>query len=377
MLDKDIAELRRRFRYQKNNISTLYGCFVNDKKEIVTTFSHLFQAMPEDEAEKYLGLLRRNLLGNVGKNLLELPFTNTQVLESPEHALLRRLRDSRLKDEEAVTEFCGKIVETLELDGSYLILLAHDVYDVPAYGKDGAKTGESDTLFSYVTGCVCPMKLTKPSLCYDAVQASFRCRSEEQTVGSPELGFLFPAYENGGANLYSVVYTTKNLTESRDALTNALFGVPMPMPANLQKEALGGVLSVSLGGECSYDVVQTVHDTIYAKVEAQKEQKDEPYIAVTKKDLTDTLSHIGVSQEKVETFDKNFDESFGEDTQLCPRNLVGRGSMELCTDDVTVRVDAAHSDLVETRLVDGKPCIVIHAEGTLTVNGIVVKIRHQ
>ena len=26
-------------------------------------------------------------------------------------------------------------------------------------------------------------------------------------------------------------------------------------------------------------------------------------------------------------------------------------------------------------LVDGKPCIVIHAEGTVTVNGIVVKIR--
>ena len=163
--------------------------------------------------------------------------------------------------------------------------------------------------------------------------------------------------------------------ESREVLTNALFGVPMPMPANLQKEALGGVLYSSLKEECSYDVVQTVHDTIYAKVEAQKELKDEPFIAVTKKDLTDTLSHLGVSEEKVETFDKNFDESFGENTQLCPRNLVGKGSMELCTDDVTVRVDAAHSDLVETRLVDGKPCIVIHAEGTVTVNGIVVKIR--
>lgn len=375
MLDKDIAELRRRFRYQKNNISTLYGCFVNDKKEMITTFSHLFQALPEDEAEKYLALLRRNLSGNVGKNLLELPFSNTQVLESPEHALLRRLRDSRLKDEEAVAEFCGKIIENLELDGSYLILLAHDVYDVPSYGKDGAKTGESETLFSYVTGCVCPMKLTKPSLCYDALQGTFRCRSEEQTVASPELGFLFPAFENRGANLYSVVYTTKNLTENREALTNALFGVPMPMPANVQKEALGGVLSASLKEECSYDVVQTVHDTIYARVEAQKEQKDEPYIAVTKKDLTDTLTHMGVSEEKVETFDKNFDESFGENTHLCPRNLVGKGSMELCTDDVTVRVDAAHSDLVETRLVDGKPCIVIHAEGTLTVNGIAVKIR--
>ena len=148
MLDKEVAELRRRFRYQKNNFSTLYGCYVNGNKEIITTFSRSFQLLDQDEQEKYLGFFRRNLAGNVGKNLLELPFTNEQVLASEEHTLLRTLRDSKLKDEEAVQTFCGKIVEHLDMGCNYLILLAHDTYDVFSYGKDGEKSLESESQFS-------------------------------------------------------------------------------------------------------------------------------------------------------------------------------------------------------------------------------------
>ena len=174
-----------------------------------------------------------------------------------------------------------------------------------------------------------------------------------------------------------MLYTNKNLSEHREAVVTALFGTPLPMPANTQKEAFGGILSSSLEEECSYDVVQTVHDKLLARVEAQKEQKDEPFVAVTKSDLKNTLTDLGVSEAKVETFEKQFDESFGEHTEICPRNLLTGSGLELCTDDVKVRVDAAHSDLVETRLLDGKPCIIIHAEGNLTVNGISVKIRKQ
>ena len=377
MLDKEVAELRRRFRYQKNNLSTLYGCYVNGNKEIITTFSRSFQMLDQDEQEKYLGFFRRNLAGNVGKNLLELPFTNEQVLSSEEHTLLRTLRDSKLKDEEALQTFCGKIVENLDMGCNYLILLAHDTYDVFTYGKEGEKSLESESQFSYITGCVCPMKPSKPALCYDPIQASFRSKSEELTVAAPEWGFLFPAFDNRSANLYSVLYTNKNLSEHREALITALFGTPVPAPANIQKEAFGGILSSSLEEECSYDVVQTVHDKLLARVEAQKEQKDEPFVAVTKSDLKNTLTDLGVSEAKVESFEKRFDESFGEHTEICPRNLLSGSGLELCTDDVKVRVDAAHSDLVETRLLDGKPCIIIHAEGNLTVNGISVKIRKQ
>lgn len=376
MLEKEIAELRRRLRFEKNNMGTLCGCYVNEKKEIITAFRQSMPAMGQEENEKYLALFRRVLTGNAGKNLLDLQFTNQQVLEGEEHKLLRTLRDSALADTEAVDTFFKKIIENLELDGNYLILLAHDVYDVPSYGKDGEKCEDgSETMFSYIISCICPIKLTKPSLRYDSFRSLFHSQDADQIVASPEMGFLFPAFDDRCANLYSVLYSTRNLTDSHEELTNALFGTPLPMPADTQKEAFCGMLSGTLEEECSFDVVQTVHDSLLARVEEQKEQKDEPYLAVTKADLKDTLSHCGISEEKLESFEKQYDESFGETTALCPRNLVGNGGLELCTEDVTVRVDAAHSDLVETRLLDGKPCIIIRAEGNLTVNGIPVQIR--
>ena len=48
--------------------------------------------------------------------------------------------------------------------------------------------------------------------------------------------------------------------------------------------------------------------------------------------------------------------------------------MEITTEDVTIRVSAARSDLVETKLLDGVPCIVIRAEGPVQVDGVDVRI---
>lgn len=37
MNQKELNELRRRFRLDKNNFSRVYGCYVNSNKEIITS----------------------------------------------------------------------------------------------------------------------------------------------------------------------------------------------------------------------------------------------------------------------------------------------------------------------------------------------------
>lgn len=52
-------------------------------------------------------------------------------------------------------------------DSNYLILLAHDTYDVPYRGKDGNINADaSDQVFSYIVCCVCPVKDGKQVLGY-------------------------------------------------------------------------------------------------------------------------------------------------------------------------------------------------------------------
>lgn len=47
MNEKEIAELRRRFRPEKSCISRIRGCCVNEKKELVSEFDSLLGMLPE------------------------------------------------------------------------------------------------------------------------------------------------------------------------------------------------------------------------------------------------------------------------------------------------------------------------------------------
>lgn len=71
MNQKEINELRRRFRPEKSAISRVYGCYVNSSKEIVSDLDESLGMMPQEESEKYLSLLKKGLSGSLGKNLID------------------------------------------------------------------------------------------------------------------------------------------------------------------------------------------------------------------------------------------------------------------------------------------------------------------
>ena len=54
MNQKEIAELRRRFKPDKSAISRIYGCYVNSKKEIISYLDESLGMMPQEEAEKMM-----------------------------------------------------------------------------------------------------------------------------------------------------------------------------------------------------------------------------------------------------------------------------------------------------------------------------------
>ena len=167
MTEREIAEIRRRYRPEKTNITHLRGCYVNEKREIVSQFDQPLSMMSEEEAEKILATLKRTLSGAQGRNLFDVEFATQQVVDSEEHRLLMSLRSSGLGDEEAVQAFLQKVIASLSMEGSYLILLAHETYDVPYRAADGGRQDDaSDQVYTYFLCSICPVKLTTPALSY-------------------------------------------------------------------------------------------------------------------------------------------------------------------------------------------------------------------
>ena len=150
MNQKELGELRRRFRPEKCAVRRIYGCYVNTAREVVSYLDESLGRMPQDEAEKYLSLLKKSLSGTLGRNLIDIVFSTEQVMDSEEHRLLSALRESGLRDGEIRQAFYQKVIETLDMgESNYLILLAHDAYDVPSRGGDD-QPGDSETVFQYI-----------------------------------------------------------------------------------------------------------------------------------------------------------------------------------------------------------------------------------
>ena len=196
MNKKDLAKIKRRFNTEHHNITCIRGCYVNNQREIISTFTRYLEGMGQEEVEKYLGIFRRTLSGTQGQNLLDIDFTPDQVMRSPEHRLLMELRETALKEDALVEELFQRIIDAWAPEEHALILLMHDGYDVPYRTEDGEKDAErSAEVFHYVLCSVCPVKLTKPALSYDAAENLFRSKDADWVVGAPDAGFLFPAFD--------------------------------------------------------------------------------------------------------------------------------------------------------------------------------------
>ncbi len=374
MNQKEISELKRRFKLGKNAISRIYGCYVNAQKEIVSYLDEPLGRMPEEEAEKYLTLLKKALSGALGRNLIDIVFSTQQVADSDEHRRLMALRDSKLKEVEVRQEFYQSVIDSLDMgDSNYLILLAHDAYDVPHRGKDGEdRADEGDTVFSYIVCCVCPVKDGRLELGYFPGENEFHNCAASQIVSPPELGFLFPAFDDRAANIYNALTYARKPDELHQEFLDAIFHTEPPMSAGEQREAFQTALREGLEGACGLEVVQAVHERLTAKIEEHREAKDPEPLAVTAKDVAAILRDCGGSDEQIAAFCGKCGELFGEDAALSPANLIDSKRFEVKTADAVLSLDPEHSYLVETRVIDGKKYLLIPAGEGLEVNGMPV-----
>ena len=376
MNEKEVGEIRRHMRRDRSNMTAIYGCYVNDKKEIIAQYRASTGIMPENESDRYFGILRKVLSGSVGKNLIDLTFKTSQVADSSEHKLLMDLRECKLEDDELRNQLYQKMIESIVLEGNYLILLGCDTYDVPFKSKDDFQQSDSsDESYTYLLCAVCPVKQTKPNLHYVPQEQVFHDGAMNQPVSAPEFGFLFPAFDNRSTNIYNALYYTRNTKENQDGLIEAVFNTPVPKPAAEQKKCFEELLATSLGDECSMDVVQTVHEQLCERMELHKESKVPEPLLIDKEVLKDVLTSCGVSETGVSTFSVQYDEAFGFEAELHPKNIIDSKHFEIHTPDIAIKIDPTRTDLVETRVIGGVKYIMINADEDVEVNGVSIHFQ--
>ena len=370
MTDKEFAEIKRRFKPDKNNINNVKGCYVSSTKEIKSTFRIPATMLPDEQKEWLMKIMKKPITGAVGRNLMDIEFSADQVTDGEEHKLLSAIRETELEDEEKLTELYQKIIDSYITDSSYLILLAYDRYDVPAYSKNDENLEDSTEMFRYFVCAVCPIKITKTALGFSTADNEFKNIGGETSVSSPEIGFMFPCFDDRRTNIYNAVFYTKSTKDSYPDVVEALFGVTAQMPAAEQKETFRTLVSDSTSESRNFEFVQSVHGMISDMITEHKESKDPEPLMLDKNDVKRVLRTCGAKEEEMTDFDEKFTSGFGETAVIPPQNIINPKQFELKNSYVTINIDPQYSFMVNTKVIDGVKYVMVRADEGVEVNGI-------
>ena len=331
-----------------------------------------FLSLPEEEAFKYFDIFKKTLSGSIGRNLLNMEFPVEQEMPGGTQEFLLKLKNSKLEDDMLLEEFYDKIIENYRFDENYYIVLIHAMYDVPGKSSDGLEMYDaSDNVYEYLLCSICPVSLSKAGLCYNAEDNRIQDRIRDWLVDMPDKGFLFPAFTDRNTDIHGVLYYTKKSEELQPELIEQVLGARMPMSADTQKEAFQLLIEDTLGEDGDYDTVRNIHETLHDLME---EHKDEPEpLALDKTDMKKVFEQSGVSPEQMESFDRSFEENAGEKTSLLAANIADTRKFNIQTPDVIIKVNPERADLVQTRIIDGRQCLVIPVDDHIEVNGMNVR----
>ena len=369
MNKKEILEIRRQFTPENCAITRICGCYVDHEKEKKSELKKAFLSLPEEEAFKYFDIFRHTLSGTLGKNMINMEFPLEQELSGGTQEFLLKLRDSRLEDDLLVEEFYDKVIESYDYPENYYIILIHAVYDVPGKASDGEEMFDaSDTVYEHLMCSICPVNLSKAGLSYNAHTNNIEDRIRDWVVDMPVKGFLFPAFTDRASNVHQVLYYSKKPEElSPDFISNVL-GSEIPLSAGDQKTSFQAIVSDTLGTSCDYETIRNIHDNLNEMLEEAKEAT-EP-LELSRPDIKRLLERSGASEEQMSAFDREFEDVMGEQKTVLASNIASTRTFQIETPDVIVKVNPERSDLVETREIDGRRCLVIAIDDHLEVNGI-------
>lgn len=376
MIKQEINEIKRLYTPSRCSITRICGCYVDGEKNKKADFKEAFLSLPEEEIYKYFELLRKALSGSIGKNLLNLEFSTESEMEGGSQEFLLKLRSSQLKDDALLEEFYDKVISSYEYVGNYLILLIHDSYDVPGKALDGMTMDDaSDSVYEYILCCICPVALSKPGLSYDASLNEFHNRVRDWVVDMPESAFLFPAFNDRANDIHAVLVYNKNPEEAHSEFADHILGCTLPLSAGGQKETFKSLIEETLGDDCAYEVVKNIHENLTEMIEEHKEIP-EP-LTLDKQEVKNLFEKSGAPEEKMKDFEALYDAAAGDRTALFVDNVASTRAFEVKTPDVIVKVNPERADLVTTKMVDGRRCLVIEINDQVEVNGVTVSVNGE
>lgn len=403
---KDVMELKKRFKKEACSIDRLAGCYVDAGKNKAIKFNESFLNMDDEEFYKYLEIAKKTLTGTLGNNILELDFPLEEEATGGKQHFLYALRNDGLCSEDLLDRLYDLIIDGYNYVGNYLILVFHDTYDIITKTNDNMKLDESEEVYEYLLVSICPVVLSKAGLGVREDENRIGARIRDWVVGVPDLGFLFPAFDNRSADIHKVDYFIRDAKDSHSEVISDVLGCAPRMTATEQRNTFSAIVKRAFlndtenGNEALINIQESFNALINTGEELTENEINS--IILTPETIDEILVENNIEGEKARVIKEVTLDEFMEELPLVS-NLIDnkalaanereREKKELVKEvaslknkvfeleeatsssesgDVSIFVYPERAEKIHTEIIDDKKYILIPVDdnSTVKVNGV-------
>ncbi len=376
MNKKEVAEIRKNFTdssgfFTLNHILTAY---VDPQKNILCKDNKLYSLIPEDEGAVMLESLKKILGGSLGKNLTEYGFPNEEYAEDGAQNDLYAAVKGRLEDEASCDKLLTRIVNNMEYEMAYTVIIGYCSYSVMTRDKNDESYDDAAEEYNFIAAAICPVNTGDDGLMFDRENSSIVKKANTDLIISrtPTDGFFFPVFSDRSPDVNRVMYYTKTPKKPNISVVENVLGCNFVMTCQSEKETFQQVLTDVVGDELSYTVITQVNEALRDIVTSSKNETEMPLIDDSK--LHGILFDAGVSSEKLDALPAVFKEKVGEADGLTAENLV-ENKMVLATPEITINISREAAEKVRTSVIGGRRCLVIDLDDpSISINGLVTDV---
>lgn len=197
---EDMLELTRRMNISRNCFGRIAGAYMDGEGYVDGSFNTHFQKLSGADKTKHLQLAKTVLLSGTNTELRDYRFLPGDRAPGSIWQLLMALRGCELKNDALLLSLYEYMGERYRPGYPYGIYVFHGNYDVPLKGSDKVAQRESEEVYNFLVCALCPV-------------------SGAYEPGSPEWGFLFPAFSARSTDVDGIhIFSTGERHKEREKI---------------------------------------------------------------------------------------------------------------------------------------------------------------
>ena len=206
MLNRDdMLELTRRMTPARSCFTRIAGAYLDEEGFVDDTFNVNFLKLSEKEKARNLALAKTVPFAETNKQLKEYRFPTDGGKQGGVRQVLAALKSCELKNDALLDTLYEELAKAYG-KGNAAIFLFSGVYDIPRKGSDKGYQGESEEIYPFLICTIGPLE-------------------GEYEPGSPEFGFLFPAFIDRSGDEDAICILNKDPEKPAGSLMEFLLDV--------------------------------------------------------------------------------------------------------------------------------------------------------